>query len=60
MKVYVVERMVETEYGGTQIEAIFSTEKQAKTYIEENQEYTSVWWKDNDVPELEYEAWEVV
>ena len=47
------------EYGCTAVRAVFSTEEQVKTYVDENQYTVDVWFNGDEIPAYSYHEWEV-
>lgn len=59
MKVYIVNRVCDDEYGCTEVEAVFAKEAEAKAYVEQHQIQLDVWFNENGIPEYSYDEWEV-
>ena len=59
MKIYIVTQMCDDEYGCTEVIGVYANKADAQKYIDENQTFESVWWRDDDVPTLYLEEWDV-
>ena len=61
MKVYVVNMMVDDEYGCREAQAVYASREDAEKWVAENQEYEHPWFcKDEEgVPLYEIEEFEL-